>query len=378
MDEDKKYWVGFNQAKGIGPARLRVLLEYFGDVKSAWYASPGELRQSGLGEKLAASIFQLRESIDLDRVWKNIEAQKISVLTWDDPGYPRRLLEIEHPPPVLYLRGDYSETDEWAVAIVGSRRVTAYGRQVTEEIAAFLAHNGITVISGLARGIDALAHQAALAAGGRTIGILGSGVDKLYPPENRGLAEQMMLQGAVMSDYSVGTPPDGPNFPPRNRIISGLALAVVVIEAGYKSGALITAEFGVEQGREVFAVPGNITAPQSKGTNKLIQDGAHLLAQPADILEVLELTQVAQHQSAQRILPGNELESRLYAMMELEPVHIDEISNQAHLPPDQVSSALTMMELKGLVRQIGGMKYVAVREIQSGYDVNEINADPPV
>jgi DNA processing protein len=183
----------------------------------------------------------------------------------------------------MYIRGEYLPDDLFAVAIVGTRKVTPYGRQVTEEIASFLAANGMTVISGLARGVDAIAHQTALKAGGRTIGILGSGVDKIYPPEHRGLAEQMIARGAIISDYAVGTPPDASNFPPRNRIISGLSLAVVVIEAAETSGALITAEFAAEQGREIFAVPGSILAPQSKGTNRLIQKGAQPLLTPDDL-----------------------------------------------------------------------------------------------
>ncbi len=189
------------------------------------------------------------------------------------------------------------------MAIVGTRRVTSYGRQVTEEIAAFLAQNGITVVSGLARGVDGIAHQAALNAGGRTFAVLGSGVDRIYPPEHRNLAEAIIGSGAILSDYPPDTPPEASNFPPRNRIISGLSMGTIVIEAGETSGALITANFSVEQGREVFAVPGNIFAPQSKGPNKLLQQGAHLLLKPHDILDVLDLTRVTEHRAARKALP---------------------------------------------------------------------------
>ena len=233
----------------------------------------------------------------MDKVWEKLQAGSIQVLTWDDEAYPRRLKEIDQPPPVLYLRGNLLPEDEWAVAIVGTRRVTAYGRQVAEELASVLARNGVTVISGLARGVDSIAHQAALNAGGRTIAVMGTGVEQIYPPENRRLAEQMLQQGALVSDYPLGTPPDGINFPPRNRIISGLALAVVVVEAGLTSGALITASFAAEQGREVFAVPGNITAPQSQGTNRLILDGATPLLSPQQVLEALNLTMVTEHRA---------------------------------------------------------------------------------
>ncbi|HMB22636.1 MAG: DNA-processing protein DprA, partial [Chloroflexota bacterium] len=267
---DKRYWIGFNLIKGSGAVRMQALIQHFGDLEVAWNAAPADLAQAGMGLKLIERIVQARTNVDLEKLWAKIEAQGIKILTWEDEAYPQRLKEIDQPPPVLYIRGEYLPDDLFAVAIVGTRRVTPYGRQITEELSAFLAANGITVVSGLARGVDSIAHQTALKAGGRTIGVLGSGVDKIYPPEHRALAEQMMERGAIVSDYAPGTPPDASNFPPRNRIISGLSLAVVVVEAGETSGALITAEFAAEQGREIFAVPGSILAPQSKGTNKLI------------------------------------------------------------------------------------------------------------
>ena len=290
--DDKKYWVGFNFIKGIGAVRMQGLVAYFGDLESAWGADPTALAESGLGAKVVERVLAARQNVNLDQVWAKIEAQGIKILTWQDEAYPSRLKEIDQPPPVLYIRGEYLPDDLFAVAIVGTRRVTPYGRQVTEELASFLASNGITVVSGLARGVDVIAHQTALKAGGRTIGILGSGVDKIYPPEHLKLAEQMMERGAIISDYAPGTPPDASNFPPRNRIISGLSLAVVVIEAGETSGALITAEFAAEQGREVFAVPGSILAPQSKGTNKLIQNGAQPLLSVNDIMQALDFTRI--------------------------------------------------------------------------------------
>jgi DNA processing protein len=317
--------------------------------------------------KLIERIAQAREQVDLEKVWARIESQGIKILTWKDEAYPGRLKEIEQPPPVLYIRGDYLPDDLYAVAIVGTRRVTPYGRQITEELSAYLASNGITVISGLARGVDALAHQTALKAGGRTIGVLGSGVDKIYPPEHRQLAEQMMKSGGIVSDYAPGTPPDASNFPPRNRIISGLSLAVVVIEAGETSGALITAEFAAEQGREIFAVPGSILAPQSKGTNKLIQKGALPLLSVNDLMQALNLTRMGEHKAARKIIPTDETEARLMNVLGVEPLHVDEIRNQAELPIEKVSAALALMELKGMVRQVGGMNYVAVREEESDY-----------
>ncbi len=367
--EEKKFWIGFNLIKGIGAVRMQGLVAHFGDLESAWNADAAELVASGLGAKLAEKVIGARKQINLDQVGARIEAQGIKILTWMDEAYPTRLKEIDQPPPVLYIRGDYLMDDLFAVAIVGTRKITPYGRQVTEEIASYLASNGITVVSGLARGVDAVAHQAALKAGGRTIAVLGSGVDKIYPPEHRGLAEQMMTCGAVISDYAVGTPPDASNFPPRNRIISGLSLAVVVIEAAETSGALITAEFAAAQGREIFAVPGSILAPQSKGTNRLIRNGAQPLLTPVDLMQALDLTRMDKQKSARKILPSNEIEALVLKALGSEPLHVDEIRNQADLPIEKISAALTMMELKGMVRQVGGMNYVAVREEQSDYNL---------
>ncbi|MBI1854873.1 MAG: DNA-protecting protein DprA [Chloroflexi bacterium] len=366
MDQ-KRYWVGFNLAHGIGAVRLQALIQYFGDAESAWQASPDELRAAGLGPKVIERFLEIRKSVDLDKLWDKIAAQGIQILTWDDENYPPRLKEIEQPPPVLYVRGSVLTEDHFAVAIVGTRKVTSYGRQVTEELSAFLAANGITVVSGLARGVDAVAHSAALKAGGRTVAVLGSGVDRIYPPENRALAEQMMSRGAVVSDYPVGSAPESSNFPPRNRIISGLSMAVVVVEAGETSGALITAEFAAEHGREIFAVPGSILAPQSKGTNKLIQNGALPLLTPQDIMQALNLTRVGEQKAARKILPADAVEAQLLNLLNHEPIHVDEIRNQTGLPVEKVSAALVMMELKGMVRQVGGMNYVVVREVQSGY-----------
>jgi len=364
---DKRYWIGFNLIKGIGAVRVQALLRHFGDLEVAWRAAPADLACAGLSLKLIERVVQAREKIDLEKVWAKIEAQGVKILTWEDETYPQRLKEIDQPPPVLYIRGEYLPDDLFAVAIVGTRRVTAYGRQITEELSSFLAANGMTVISGLARGVDAIAHQTALKAGGRTIGVLGSGVDKIYPPEHRTLAEQMLERGAIVSDYAPGTPPEASNFPPRNRIISGLSLAVVVVEAGETSGALITAEFAAEQGREIFAVPGSILAPQSKGTNKLIRNGALPLLSVNDLMQALDLTRVGEHKAVRKMIPADETEARLMGVLGDEPLHVDEIRNQTELPIEKVSAALALMELKGMVRQVGGMNYVAVREVQSDY-----------
>ncbi len=363
----KPYWVGFNLVKGVGPARFRLLLDAFGDLKTAWYASPADLRAAGLGDKPVDALVRLRDGVDLSLVMQKLHDDGINVLTWEDEGYPARLLEIDAPPPVLYVHGSIEPNDMWAVAIVGTRRVTAYGRQVTSELATHLAHNGVTIVSGLARGVDTLAHQAALNAGGRTLAVLGSGVDIIYPPENRKLAAGVIEHGALISDYPPGAGPEAGNFPPRNRIISGLSLAVVVVEAARESGALITTDFALNQGREVMAVPGNITAPQSRGTNWLIQQGARPVLTPGDVLDFLNLTRVTQFQQARQVLPENPMEAQLLSLLSLEPLHVDEICVKSNLPVNDVAANLAMMELKGMVRQVGGMNYVAVREAGGEY-----------
>jgi DNA processing protein len=366
---DNRYWVGFNLVKGIGAVRLQALYTHFGDLALAWQAPKEALMEAGLSVKLAERVQLVRSGVDLDQYISKINAQGIQILTWDDEGYPQRLKEIDQPPPVLYIRGELTQEDSWAVAVVGTRRVSAYGRQVTEELASFLAVNGITVVSGLARGVDAISHQSALKAGGRTIAVMGCGVDRVYPPEHTQLAAKIVANGALISDYPVGTPPDASNFPPRNRIISGLSIATVVVEAGETSGALITAQFAVDQGREVFAVPGNILAPQSKGTNRLISQGAHPMISASDLLDVLKLTSVTEQRVVRRVLPADETETKLMGVLTHEPLHMDEIRNQTGLPIERVSAALVMMELKGMVRQVGGLNYVAVKEERSGYEV---------
>lgn len=369
MDE-RLFWIGLNMVYGIGAARFYTLLDHFGDARTAWEAPPTMIRQAGIPQKVVDNLLQVRASVDLNAVWDKLAQDNITLLTSLDEDYPRRLKEIDQPPPVLYVRGTISQQDEWAVAIVGTRKVTAYGQQVAEDVAAFLARNGVTVVSGLARGVDSVAHHAALNAGGRTIAVLGSGVDYVYPSENRALAEDLTERGALLSSYAPGTPPESSNFPPRNRIISGLSIAVVVVEAGQKSGALITASFAVEQGREVFAVPGNIFAPQSKGANRLVRKGAHPLLSPEDLLEALNLTMITEHQSARTVLPADATEAALFSVLGHEPMHVDEIGAKVDLPIDQVSAALALMELKGIVRQVGGMQYVALRETQARYQID--------
>lgn len=373
--DPKAYWIGFNFVKGIGSVRMRALLEAFdGDLKAAWEAPISKFESIGLSGRIIENLARVRSQIDLEQVWQRMTAAGISAVTWDDETYPRMLREIDQPPPIFYQKGEILPEDETAVAIVGTRRVTAYGRGVTEELAAYLARNRVTVVSGLARGVDAIAHRSALHAGGRTVAVLGSGVDRIYPPEHQQLAAEIAEAGAVISDYPPGTAPESTNFPPRNRIISGLSLAVVVVEASDTSGALITASFAADQSRDVLAVPGNITSPNSKGTNLLIQNGARPLLKPEDVMEVLNLEQINTRRLARTLLPADETESQILKVIGENTLSVDEISFLSGLQIEIVSATLAMMELKGLVRNSGTMTFMAIHEDTGDYTAGEYGA----
>lgn len=364
MPDDKKYWIGFNLVKGIGSVRFQQIQSYFGDLSLAWHAPAEVFQQIGLPTRVLKNFFKLRQDLDIDKYYENVLKQDVTILTLLEDDYPRLLRQIDQAPPVIYIKGELTPADEFAVAIVGTRRLTAYGQQVARDTSLYLAGHGLTIVSGLARGVDGLAHQHALQAGGRTIAVLGSGVDVIYPPEHRKLAEAIIENGAIVSDYPLGTQPEGINFPPRNRIISGLSLATVVVEAGERSGALITADFALEQGRDVFAVPGNVLSPASRGTNNLIQNGAYAMVSPQDVLDVLDLSEVEEIKSARQVMPENTLERDILENLDYEPRHVDDICHAVGLPVAQVSAALTMMELKGLVQHVGGMRYAAIREMK--------------
>ncbi len=361
------YWVGFNHIRGIGAVRMQRLLQFFGDLSIAWDAPLDALTAAGLSEKLALQVIESRKKIDPSQLFSSIQNKGIHILTSLDDAYPRKLREIDQPPPVLYTLGSLQPEDDWAVAIVGTRRMTGYGKQVASELAAFLARHGVTVVSGLARGIDAAAHSSSIQSGGRTLAVLGCGVDVVYPPENKMIYQQITQHGAVISDYCPGTAPEGVNFPPRNRIISGLTSATVVIEAAATSGALITSTFAAEQGREVFAVPGSIYAAQSKGTNDLIRQGARPLLDFEELLEILQYKHVNQSQTARKLLPVDDVEAQVLQVLGDYPTHVDEIHVKSGLSMAVVSSTLTLLELKGMVYKSGPMNYSVVRESLSGY-----------
>ncbi len=360
MTTSTNYWLGFNLTKGLGPARIRALIDYFGSAELAWQASETDLVTAGLDKRTRNSLLKARDALDLTLVRDRVDQIGVNLYHWQKADYPVRLRDVVDSPPLLYAKGALTDADQWAVALVGTRNATRYGRDVARELAMALAKQGVTIVSGLARGIDTIAHQAALDAGGRTVAVLGCGVDVDYPPENRKLAAAIAQSGAVISDYPLGTKPDAKNFPPRNRIISGLSLATVVIEAGSRSGALITADFAAEHGRDVFAVPGSIYSKQSAGPNRLIRSGATPVLSVDDILNELDLRAATEHKAAREKLPTTDIENILIECLRAEPLQADELSILAGLPIADTTSTLTMLELKGYVRNLGGMQYALI------------------
>lgn len=359
-----KYWVAFSRISRIGAARTGRLLAYFGTMAEAWLAGPSELRNAGLDQGTVRVIVEARAKISPDDEMERLHKAGIHAYCWTDDAYPKHLLEIDDRPPVLFVRGELRREDEWAVAIVGTRRATPYGRQVSEHFATDLAHQGITVVSGLARGVDAVAHRATLAAGGRTIAVQACGLDMVYPPEHVRLASEIAQNGAVVSDYPPGTQPRSEFFPRRNRILSGLSLGVLVVEGDEKSGALITARVALDQNREVFAVPGSIYSPTARGTNKLIQKGeAKLVKDTEDILEELNLTMAttSQQMELRDVAPEDPTEAQLLKLISTQPSHVDEVQRASGLPIATVSSALALLELKGMVRQVAPMSFIRAR-----------------
>jgi DNA processing protein len=367
---DVRYWIGFNRVMGVGPAKVRALIDHFGDLETAWQAEPYDLKEAGLDRRSIENLLATRAKINLDQEIDRVEKAGARIVIWADADYPPLLKNLPDAPPVLYIKGQLTMADrEWTVAIVGTRRATAYGRQVAEMLATDLVHNGITIVSGLARGIDAYAHEAALRAGGRTLGVLACGIDQVYPPEHAKLAARMIEHGALLTEAPCGSPPEGGNFPARNRIISGLSLGTVVVEAAETSGALITSDRALEQGREVFAVPGHIFAKSSLGTHRLLKEGATLVTSAQDVLEALNLKMVTAHSEARAVIPDDPTAAKLFTLLSSEPTYIDYLVRESGLPVAQVSSTLALMELKGMIRQMAGMQYVVAREARVDYTV---------
>jgi DNA processing protein len=367
--KELKYWVGFNIVPGIGRVKFSQIENYFKDLSLAWKAGAGDLRQAGLETRVIKDIESCRDQVDLDAEMEKLEKTGVKAYTYHDAEYPARLKEIYDYPPLIYIRGELTAQDEWCIAVVGTRGATVYGRQVTEEIVSDLVQSKITVVSGLARGIDTVAHRRTVEAGGRTVAIFACGLDTVYPPENANLARSIIKQGALISEYPLGAKPRPDNFPRRNRIMSGMSLGVLVVEADEASGAIITAHMALEQNREVFAIPGSVLSPMSRGTNRLIQEGAKLVRNCTDILEELNLSTGVQQLKLEEPEPASDTESLLLQQLGPEPVHIDQICRNSGLAVATVSSNLAIMELKGMVRQVSAMNYVLARETRQEYKV---------
>ena len=357
------HWVGFNQVPGIGVVRLRRLVDAFGDVAAAWEAPAGQLTACGLPPRAVSALVEARRRLDLGRELERVRACGAEVVTIDDERYPSRLRQIYAAPPVLFVKGELPPGDAPLLSIVGTRHATAYGRAITEKLAGELAGRGVWIVSGFARGIDTHAHRAAVEAGGKTLAVFACGLDTIYPPENRELAKKVTQHGALVTELALGSRPEARNFPARNRIVSGIAPATLVVEAGERSGALITAEFALAQGRDVLAVPGPVTSPRSAGTNRLIRDGATLIQSADDVLEALGFAErpAAAQLPLGDLLPVDADEQALLARLADEPMLVDDLAHALGKPLQDVLTGLTMLELKGRVRQAGGLYYLLPR-----------------
>ncbi|HRQ89944.1 MAG TPA: DNA-processing protein DprA [Bacteroidia bacterium] len=365
-------FLALNLLPSVGPIRVRRLLGRFDTPQAVLAASAAQLAEvHGIGEEMARQISGWESLIDLAEEQRRIADHGISLLTLDDADYPDSLRRIHDPPFLLYMKGLLLPGDAAAVGVVGSRRMTHYGREQARKLSFQLARAGFTIVSGLARGIDTAAHEAALAAGGRTLAVLGSGIGHLYPPENAALAERIAESGAVLSEFPVLYVPDKQSFPLRNRIVAGLSRGLLVVEAPARSGSLITANQALEQGRAVFAVPGPVDRPNSEGCHRLIQQGATLVCSADDIIDELghglnslplEFGSEAAPDGTRRSAPENavprpplgEIETRLLDALALGEATIDALADATHLPPGRVAAALLQLEMKRLVRQLPG------------------------
>lgn len=333
-------------------------------MEAAFKAPLQEYLRAGIDEKTAEEFIIFKHQVEPDRLLENLNKEKIKVLTIDDTAYPKLLKQIYDPPLLIYYRGDLNAFSDFSLAIVGTRKFTAYGQQVTERIVRELVANGLTIVSGLALGIDALAHAATIDAGGTTVAVLGCGLDQqsIYPAQNRYLADKIQAHGGiVLTEYPLGTMPLKHHFPQRNRLISGLSLGTLVIEAGEKSGSIITAMHALEQNRDVFAIPGSIYSDYSAGTNSLIKLGAKLISSAKDIIETFDLGQAVAYTESKKIIPESAEEKLILDKLNYEPVQVDELMRLTKLDASIINSTLTLMEMKGMIKNLGGMQYVLAR-----------------
>jgi len=361
--DERFYWLALKFVPGIGNAGYQRLLQYFNTPENVFQASKSELSKiEGIKKSSISAIVNFNLDDKVHRELSLIDKYGVSLITIKDPLYPKNLSHIPDAPCLLYVKGTFREVDGWAVSVVGSRMATHYGKTVTEKICRDLAKRGITIVSGMARGIDTAAHCGALIGGGRTIAVLGSGIDVIYPPENKGLYERIVENGAVISEFPMGTPPYSQNFPIRNRIISGLSLGVVIVEATHRSGSLITAQLALDQGREVFAVPGSVGSFKSMGTHRLIKQGAKLVEHANDIIEEIhpfyQVGEQFQSHPEDKKLNLTPDERTIYNHLEAYPMHIDELARKTKLSMGETLSLLLGLELKGLVKHLPGKMFV--------------------
>ncbi len=359
MDREIAY-VALNLLPGIGPVKVRGLLERFGTAPAILEAKSAQLREV-LPENLASTVFNWREEIDLDGEIGRIEAAGLKLIDCEHELYPAKLREIHAPPLVFCVKGNLAPEDEHALAMVGTRRMTHYGRESAKQIAFQLAHAGYTIVSGLAAGIDTAAHEAALAANGRTIAVLGSGFARIYPSENQALAEKIAENGAVISQFPFAINSDPRLFPIRNQTVSGMSYGVIVIEGNVRSGSMITAKAATEQNRLVFAVPGQIDRPTSAGPNALIQDGAKLVTKAEDVVQELPLVMPIDapqpkptELNVENLAPDD---LAIYQALSDRATSIDDLAAEAKLPPHRVSTSLLRLEMQGFARQLPGMLF---------------------
>ena len=366
MESDKRYWVGLNMIPGITPKRFHVLLSNFPDLKSAWNASKERIESlPGFDEDAAEKLIGWRRGGALDNEMEEIGKANLNIITLGDERYPEPLRPLEFPPPVLYEKGEYLAQDGLALAVVGTRKCSEYGRQMAERLATQLTQAGFTIISGMAKGIDSCAHHAALAAGGRTVAIMGTGLNNIYPEENVKLAADIEQNGAVLSEFRLDQNPTRWSFPRRNRIISGLCRGTLVVEAPAKSGALITARCALQQGREVFAVPGDARRETLRGNHGLIKDGAKLVEEIDDVVEEFKDLQAAlpldeEDEKSEKELK-NELNSdelKVYSNLDYEPIHFNEIVEETGFPPARLSHIIFKLQMDKLVKKIEGNRWV--------------------
>lgn len=356
------FWHAFNCVDGFGPQAFKKLLAGFSELEEAWKSTDaGNLEQLGLTKKQIDNFFQFRQKHSPETLFEELAKENIEILTIKDEAYPSQLKEIASAPPVLYMRGDKNILSNKSIAIVGSRKFTEYGRRVTENLTKDLVRAGLTIVSGLALGIDGIAHRAALDGGGFTAAVLGTGIDDatIYPREHFNMAKSILENGgALLSEQPPKTPSLKQNFPARNRIMAGLALGTLVIEAAESSGSLITASFALEQNREVFAVPGDIFSPQSTGANLLVKRGAKLVMSATDILEEFSLSRTQPELALKIFEPKTDEEKTIWKILSNEPLHIDKISKMSKLDTAAVSSVLATLEIESAVRNIGGQNFI--------------------